>query len=127
MPYKLSAIPILVQVALLGHYNGQGLGRPVQDFVSKQLIVDPTSDARPQQGATSVRPKEEVHGSVGHRDSSAELTTGSSNVDSDVQVLVRTTPGVEYIKVIIHEDGVARSSSCVSVYTIVGVHGGTCY
>lgn len=111
---SLFAIRILVQVTLLGHFNGQGLGRSVQDFVSKELIVDPSRGARPQQGATSIPPKEEEHG-VGNRDSSAELAPGSSTVDNDVQVIVRTTPGVEYIKVIIHESGVARCSSCPSL------------
>lgn len=115
MPYIFSAIPILVQVVLLGHYNGQGLGRPVQDFVSKQVIVDSSSGDRPQQEATSLPPKEQVLGPLGHRDSSAELATDSSNVGNDVKVLVRTTPGVEYIKVTIHQDGVGRSSSCVPV------------
>lgn len=88
------------QVALLGHYNGQSLGSPIQDFVSRQLVVDSVRE---------VRGEEEVAGSQRGvqdkpctNDGRSEFSDAEAGYISEpnrgVEVLVRTTPGTEYIK-----------------------------
>lgn len=71
-----------VKVALLGHFNGQGLGSSIRDFVSKKLVVnhDRSIEASGLKGATG--------------DEGAQEDMESS----DLKVLVRSTPGLEYIK-----------------------------
>lgn len=74
-----------VQVALLGHFNGQGLGPSIQDFVSSHVFEVDVNTSGAENGAFA-RPR-------CHHES-IRIKNGSTNV----QVLIRTTPAVEYIK-----------------------------
>lgn len=64
-------------MVLLGDFNGQRLESSVRDLVRKRLLLDPTD-------------RHEI------RDLHSESGVG---VTKDVQVLLRVTPGVEYVKV----------------------------
>jgi len=67
------------QVVLLGLFNGQGLGEEYEQRI-RHLVATTTTASREGSGTVSA------------------VSAGSS-VDADVQVQVRVTPGVEYIKV----------------------------
>lgn len=65
-------------MALLGRFNGQGLGASIEEVVSNHALeMDVHDTTRPQ-----------CHHEAIH------IKNGSSHI----QVLIRTTPGLEYIK-----------------------------
>lgn len=86
-------------MVLLGRFNGQGLGKSVQDFVSTHLVVNDDDDVRLQGGAVAVRSGEGSAVPLNRRHEPIKVKTGNSKTRGDVQVLVRTSPGAEYIKV----------------------------
>lgn len=91
--------PCLTKVALLGHFNGQGLGVSVQDFVSKHLVVDPNTGGVAQQaGGVATESDASSPTSPERPHSLRNCGTSDADVSDDIQVLVRTTPGVEYVK-----------------------------
>lgn len=75
-----------MQVALLGCFNGQSLGSSIEDFVSSHALEVGLNTSGVENGASA--PPQCHHESI-------HIKNGSSNID----VLMRTTPGVEYIKV----------------------------
>lgn len=93
-------------MVLLGRFNGQGLGESVQDFVSTHLVLNSDDEVRLQDGNVPVGPGSGSGSGEGSsfplkkpRHEAIEVKAGSSNICGDVQVLVRTSPGAEYIKV----------------------------
>lgn len=80
------------QVVLLGRFNAQGLGASIEEVVSSHALeVDASLSTLPQCHHESIHIKK-----------------GSSNI----RVLIRTTPGLEYIKVIL-VDGRLRGAMLV--------------
>lgn len=76
----------------MGHFNGQGLGAAVRRFVSEGFVTD----------GTSVQRGVQMEGATVPITPCAQNTCNArvcSSVVGDIQVLVRVTPGVEYIKV----------------------------
>eukprot|EP00903_Cladosiphon_okamuranus_P013090 g12210.t1 len=69
------------QVALLGRYNGQGLGAPIEDVVSSHALDVDNNVATPPR----------CHHEAIH------IKSGTSHT----RILIRTTPALEYIKVIV--------------------------
>lgn len=72
----------MLQVILLGRFNGQGLGSSTQDLVSSHSLE--------MEKCT----EEEVSGPSESHHESIHIKGGSS----DAKILIRTTPGEEYIK-----------------------------
>ncbi|CAM9410309.1 unnamed protein product, partial [Laminaria digitata] len=89
------------KVVLLGRFNGQGLGKSVQEFVSTHLVLNSDDDVRLQGGAVAVGSGEGSSFPIDRRHEAIKVRTGNSKFSGDVQVLVRTSPGAEYIKVIL--------------------------
>lgn len=103
-PKLRSKVPNLAvtsqQVALLGHFNAQGLGPSVQNFVSKNLVVDPNAGTDDQAEPVSVRPEGGKPCNLHNIPKlGVNVQTRSSNSSDGIEILVRTSPGVEYIKV----------------------------
>lgn len=113
---------VLAQVVLLGRFNGQGLGASVQDLVSTHLVLNSDDDVRLQEKAVQEGSVTVGSGSgegsyfplKKRRHESTQVKAGSSNICGDVQVLVRTSPGAEYIKVSLHGGSNAIRTRCVS-------------
>lgn len=72
----------MVQVVLLGRFNGQGLGSSTQDLVSNHALE------------VGNRTEADVLGSPESHHESIHVKGESSDVD----ILIRKTPGEEYIK-----------------------------
>lgn len=98
----------LAQVVLLGRFNGQGLGKSLQDFVT-HLVINSDDDVRLQGGAVAVGAGEGSSVPLKRRHEPTELQSGSSKISEGVQVLVRTSPGAEYIKVSSHRRAILGS------------------
>lgn len=88
----------LAQVVLLGRFNGQGLGKSLQDFVT-HLVINYDDNVRLQGRGVAEGSGEGSSIPLKRRHEATKLKSGNSKISEDVQVLVRTSPGAEYIKV----------------------------
>lgn len=79
----------LMQVALLGRFNGQGLGPSVQDLISNHELQEGPSGIGVEHGVTSTP-------ECRHESIHIKRATSDS-----ILILIRTTPGVEYVKVVL--------------------------
>jgi len=83
-----------LKVVLLGRYNGQGLGDAFQRVITQYEITGSAHDGTSKLKTPSGR----------------EIATTTNNAPSAYQILVRITPGKEYIKVILGADGVVKGA-----------------
>lgn len=90
----------LTQVALLGRFNGQGLGSSVQDLISNHELEESPSGIGVKHGVAST--PECRHESIHIKRATTE----------SIRILIRTTPGVEYVKVVL-VDGRVRGAMLV--------------
>ncbi|CBJ28169.1 conserved unknown protein [Ectocarpus siliculosus] len=77
------------KVALLGRFNGQGLGPSVQDLISNHEL---------QEGPSGIGVKHGVTSTPECRHESIHIKRATSE---SIRILIRTTPGVEYVKVVL--------------------------
>lgn len=89
----------------MGHFNGQGLGRSVQEFLSRRLVVNDSISVRHDLQGGSMLPRsgqrfqvKDGSDDVLQAGTATYINSESSDTVDDVTVLVRMTPGVEYIK-----------------------------
>ena len=63
------------------------------------LVLSSDDDVRLEGGAVAVVSGEDSSVPLQRRHEATKVKTGNSKISGDVQVLVRTSPGAEYIKV----------------------------
>ncbi|CAM9495495.1 unnamed protein product [Choristocarpus tenellus] len=96
------------KVSLLGRFNGQGLGPEVQDYVSRAMVVtadgglNATSGVSVQEADTAGHASVlGISGATGKDDVGLEQGQCIYANGKNVQVVVRVTLGVEYMKIIL--------------------------